>query len=559
MKISIKHFLIFITFVFATDKVQSQNLDMYFVEGKYEEVIQQLTEKEKYSSLTISEYILLSKSYQKTNRKYQSLQIANKVISQLEGVENTHRLSVAYNLKAENLIDLVKVKEGIDFCDKVLVVLLEKQAPFFQELCIKCGILFDQGGQHQKAFDLYSQIEKKELKSLAIYVNNYGIISMNLKKYKEALKYIKEGIEISYRTNQLASVNVNYTNLAKIQIAQKKWDKAKGNLDAASKALQESSQVHHKKEWLNTYYQYFRLQNKLNESKAVLAEIKAYNNLIYDAKIQQKTKELSAINERKNILNKRFSKIDQQIKVTDRTKLIWFVILICVIIVILSRSLYLIYKNAELKYNGVLNQQELLSSQMTPHFIFNSLSILQGMVLNNEQEKATGYLLKFSNIVNFIVRKQSHKFIPISEEINSLKDYVDLQNLSALKEINYLTSIEDAVADQMAIPPMLLQPFIENSIIHGFKDEVISPTIYVSITVNNKILECRITDNGVGFLSGAKNKTKSKSSLAIEIVKDRLAILSKQNKQVFSVTIRDLKEEGNQGTEVVLKLPYQYV
>lgn len=551
-----KSLILFCFFISVATVAQSNNLTELFNQKKYDDVIKILTDKERSISLSVDDIFILSKSYSKVNKQYKSLVLLDKTISELLETNQIKNLSIAYNLKAENLVDLSKTNEGVNFCDSTLLYLEKNNAAFSQELCVKCGVLYNDGGYYKKAYNTYKKITKEKLKQTPIYINTNGVILMNLKKYPKALYYLKKGISISYEANELEYINVGLTNIAKISMAYKNWKKAKKYLDSASFTLKHTKKVIHKKEWLKTYYHFYTLQGKHNEALNIIHQIDDYNNYVYDTKIKEKTQELSAINQRKNVLTKRVTSIDNEIKTTNKTKVTGYLILAYLIIAMTSLALLYMYKNIKLKYQKVLNEQELLTSQMTPHFIFNSLSIVQGMVLNNEHNKASLYLSKFSNILKFIVKDQSQKFIPINEEIIGLKDYVDLQNLSAKKEVCFLVNIDKNIENEFLIPPMIIQPFIENSIIHGFKQEIKNPVIDIHFTMQEKILQCIIRDNGVGFLSDSTKKSKEKSSLAIKIVEDRLAILSKKMKHNFFVTIEDLKMSNEQGTKVILKLPY---
>ena len=236
--------------------------------------------------------------------------------------------------------------------------------------------------------------------------------------------------------------------------------------------------------------------------------------------------------------------------------LIGFIILISLIIIITTWSLIIIYKNKELSYQRALKKQEVLASQMTPHFVFNCLSILQGMVLNNEDKKASDYLSKFSFLLNPMINDELEKFVPISDELTLLENYVDLQNLSNEKDIDLSIEVQEAAKETILIPPMILQPFVENSIIHGFKKTILKPEIRIHFELIKKSLRCIIKDNGVGFLSSEKKEYENKTSLATKIVQDRFELLFAKTGQKPFIEIKDLRENGSQGTQVILELPY---
>ena len=126
------------------------------------------------------------------------------------------------------------------------------------------------------------------------------------------------------------------------------------------------------------------------------------------------------------------------------------------------------YRNVKSKNKNIVTEQKLLRSQMTPHFIFNSLSVLQGMILNNEDKKAVSYLSKFSKLLRITLENSRDKTVLLSEEITAVENYLALQNLeneAYLYNINVDLTIDTT---SFKIPPMLIQPFIENAIEHAF-------------------------------------------------------------------------------------------
>ncbi len=555
----LQHLIIFLCLFVCTNTLYSQDeiTNTPVTKENRNNLIDNLEMKERTIGLSIEEYIQLYKQYTKKNLKYKSLIILDKLIIDLKKTNNYKDLSIVYNWKAENLVDLNKIDEGVAFCDKILKEMVVNNSSFQEEMCLKCGILYNEDEQFSKAYTIYKKIKNPIIKSSPVYIDFYGLILMNNGIYDEALKYLKKGIQLSYENEKLSSVNISFNNIANIYIAKQKWKIAKKYLDSSYRSVRYSDNPFDKKKILKSFYFFFILQNKFDEARRVIDNIEIENTFIYDYRINQKIKELDAINSRKKRLTKKVTVINNSIRDTNNQKLKIYVILISIITILMSWILLKIYKNTKLKYKKIINEQELLSSQMTPHFIFNSLSILQGMLLNKEKTKAVEYIDKFSNIIASTVKEKSQKFISIADEIKLLKDYVDIQNLSTHKNIDFSVVIGDDIDHDFFIPSMILQPFIENAIIHGFKKEIEYPTLQLSLQQINNELLCIITDNGVGFSIGDKpRKNQEKTSLATQIVKERLAILSKKMNHNFSLEIRNLNYKQKRGTEVLLNLPY---
>ena len=555
-KNTLRLLILFVAVFFGKMPVYSQNTSFLLENQQYDKVIERLVLKEASDKLSIKEYFMLSDAYVKTDNQYQSLLVLNKMINEVVDPNDIENLAIAYDRKAENLVDLSKIDEGVQFCDEMLPVLEVGKGLFFESFCVKCGILYDRARLHNKAFKVYNNVRQKEIRKSPTFINTYGAILMNIKKYDSAFVYLKEGLDLDYEANQLDHVNVGLTNLAKVLIEKEEWLKAKKYLDSSEASFQKKIVLADRNYWLETYYYFYLRQDKLTEARNVLSIIADYYSDIYDFKIQEKIKELEGINQRKIILDKKVTLLNDEIENTRKAKLIRFIILILLIIIITTWTLIIIYKNTELTYKDMVKRQEVLASQMTPHFIFNSLSILQGMVLNNEHEKASKYLSKFSYLLNPIVKDELHKFVPINEELILLENYVDLQNLSTTRNLSLLIDIEEYVKETILIPPMILQPFIENSIIHGFKKTIKEPEIRIQFTFIKKSLRCVIIDNGVGFLSSEKNEYENKTSLATKIVQDRFELLFVKTKKKPFIEIEDLGKHGAIGTQVILELPY---
>ncbi|MEL6925478.1 MAG: histidine kinase [Bacteroidota bacterium] len=215
-------------------------------------------------------------------------------------------------------------------------------------------------------------------------------------------------------------------------------------------------------------------------------------------------------------------------------------------------------KNEKAKTQNIAIEQKLLRSQMTPHFIFNSLSVLQGMMLNKEEQKSISYLSKFSKLLRISLENSRDKMVALDQELMAITNYLELQNLETSEAYQYsVSAAENINTTSFEIPPMLIQPFIENAIEHGFKNRTGRKEIDVELKYANAQLICTITDNGVGIEAQKISGQPNKKSLATAITSERLEILSKDLNMEASVTIEDRKKYNERGTIVTLIIPYK--
>jgi LytS/YehU family sensor histidine kinase len=158
--------------------------------------------------------------------------------------------------------------------------------------------------------------------------------------------------------------------------------------------------------------------------------------------------------------------------------------------------------------------------------------------------------------------KQS--LIPIDKEIQGLENYLELEQLRFNHKFNFVITKDNAIEDDLALPPLLLQPFVENAIIHGIIPGKEQGMITINFTIDKQNLVCTITDNGIGFYKSKENKMDSvvvHKSMAMDITKKRLEMIAASTDKKAEVSIEELYPEstGLKGTKVVLYLPLQII
>ena len=207
-------------------------------------------------------------------------------------------------------------------------------------------------------------------------------------------------------------------------------------------------------------------------------------------------------------------------------------------------------------------EQRLLRSQMNPHFIFNSLMNIQNFMLSNDVKKANNYLTRFARLVRAILENSREEFIPLEEEIGMLRNYLDLQKLRHNNKLDYEISIDEHImTEDILIPPMLTQPFVENAIEHGIMLKEGKGLVSIEICQNKEYLLVIIKDNGIGRKEAmARRETlqKTQRSLSTKITRERIELYNSKAKNKIELKISDIKDENAKtvlGTSVKLKIP----
>lgn len=204
--------------------------------------------------------------------------------------------------------------------------------------------------------------------------------------------------------------------------------------------------------------------------------------------------------------------------------------------------------------------QTLLRTQMNPHFVFNAMSVIQSYIYENNPEKSSQFLVNFSRLMRLILENSPKEFIPIELELEILDKYLSTQKMRFENRFNYVLNVsEELLFNKAIVPPMITQPFIENAIEHGQLHTVKGGEIIVEMKEVSGNLQITISDNGVGRKKSAQTKKiRTHKSMAIDITRERIEILNKKYKFNGSLTFRDLDDQKEQGTLVVIILPLKY-
>jgi tetratricopeptide (TPR) repeat protein len=219
-------------------------------------------------------------------------------------------------------------------------------------------------------------------------------------------------------------------------------------------------------------------------------------------------------------------------------------------------------KHAELKRQASDLQMQALRAQMNPHFIFNSLSSINWFIMENDKDTASDYLTRFSRLMRMVLNAQKPT-IPLDDELKMLQLYLDMERLRLDNSFDYSITFTNAIdAGNVSIPPMLLQPFCENAIWHGFKNKEGQGHLNINIRTEDHLFECTITDDGIGRKQAAlfkKKSSKNDGSMGLGITRERLALFSEENNAEADFEMDDLVDEIGQGagTRVVLKIIYK--
>ncbi len=215
---------------------------------------------------------------------------------------------------------------------------------------------------------------------------------------------------------------------------------------------------------------------------------------------------------------------------------------------------------AELEHQATELEMQALRAQMNPHFIFNSLNSINRFILKKQSSEATEYLTKFSRLIRMILNSSASASVSLAEDLEALQLYLELERLRREEKFSFKIKVDpDLDIDFIQVPPLLLQPFVENAIWHGLMNKESEGHLLINVDQDDSTLMCTITDDGIGRKKAAELKDKSgkHKSMGMKITESRITMMQKMNGTDKSIEIRDLVDADGSaaGTEVILKIP----
>ncbi len=443
---------------------------------------------------------------------------------------------------------------------------------------------FDLAQQHLK--------ENGNFSKRVIILGNIGLVCAQRQEYERAVNYLTQAIDLRDSTHNRYLISGARVELGGVYLKMGMLDKAEIEfLKALHLANQLRTAEWHPEVYLGLYktekargnlsdaLEYYEFYHELKDSIS-----KRHNEHVFQLVKQQyeSDKKDQLILNLKQEIRTNNEKLKQAVL---SKRIIALIILIGVLI-----TLFVVYilqkrkkdkarlehlvdqKTAQLKDALSFLKEEhmqamkfhslLLSSQMNPHFIFNSLNSVQFYILDQNVEPAINYISEFSGLMRLTLDNSNNEAISIEDEIVFLEKYMKLEQERFSHKFDYEITIgDDVFEDEVMIPPMLLQPIIENTIVHGIRNKEGKGMIKIEFDDDEDTLICAIEDDGVGREVEEMKKQLRRgdnfSTIGMNISQTRLDLLNKIYNNQFSMSIDDLKDDaGNAiGTRIELRFP----
>ncbi len=308
---------------------------------------------------------------------------------------------------------------------------------------------------------------------------------------------------------------------------------------------------------LSNYQKYVALVDKLYQQKE--EEINAIVDLNRD--LSEKQNRITSLEKDRELSESNYKLFETEGKLTvenDRRQKLIIYALLSGLVLLLFSLFWMFRSNKQRKLANNLLALKSLRTQMNPHFIFNALNSVNSFIAQNDERTANRYLTDFSTLMRNVLENSEEDFISLEKETELLGLYLKLEHSRFQDKFDYEFIIDKAIElNEFQIPPMLLQPYVENAVWHGLRYKKEKGFLKVELKKKNiETIEIIISDNGIGRKKSAALKTdyqKKKKSKGMQNIKQRVAILNQMYKDKVDVFIEDLYEDTT-GTKVVLTL-----
>lgn len=458
---------------------------------------------------------------------------------------------------------LGQYEEAMDYYNQALELSGESENHYAESVILNnLGGILHLTNQPDKALDCYIRSRKikeniKDLNGLIFTNNNIGAIYLEKKNYDSALYYLDKAGNIMEETGRkdlqvtrLHNYSIIYRNLSNYRLSGHFLDSAKAII------LKKGSLEKLKKNYKHRY----KLDSAKGDFKSAFAALKThimYKDSLSGVDMQSRIAEIETRYETDQ-KNNEIATLTKQAQIDDlkiREQKFWLFSVIFLVILIAAAGI-LITRQRSLKTRFRIGamEQKFLRSQMNPHFIFNALASIQKYMMIKDTVLASAYLAKFGKLMRQILEHSREEFITLSDEIDTLQNYLDIQKLRFGDRLEYnITLSDDLDASRTRIPPMFAQPFIENALEHGIYN-IEEGRIDINFRKEGDLVRVEILDNGRGL--AVKAKERSHNSLATRITQERLQIISGAIRKKLEYSIENRRSgQDILGTIVKLTVP----
>ncbi|MBD3661772.1 MAG: histidine kinase, partial [Arenibacter algicola] len=496
-----------------------------------------------------------------------------------------------YEILGDAYVGLGEMDKAVAFYGEGLKIADKNQiAPKTIDLNSKIATAYAKGNRLQEANAYFNnslelssgqapQRAVQEKEKVADFYNKKNQFGQEIQLRKKSLEDLKKipksevADRLSIENDSISAQRINY-KIANAYIAQDKYDEAIPYLEESIKDADVDDDLLVRKDATRKLSEVYKYKGDYTKALETYQEYVAVVDTLYVRKEQEiaraarfnrelaaKQSRISGLEQERELAQSKYSLAltEQQLVAESIKRQNWIIYSLIFGMLLMGLAAYFFYRsNKQQKLANNLLALKSLRSQMNPHFIFNALNSVNNFIAKSDERSANRYLSDFSTLMRAVLENSDEDFIPLSKELELLELYTKLEHSRFSDKFDYrITVDEDIDIDAFQIPPMLLQPYIENAIWHGLRYREDKGFLQIGIKQKDKLaLEISITDNGIGRKNSAALKTqnqKKQKSKGMGNIKKRIEILNDMYRDRVDVIISDLETNGT-GTKVLFTI-----
>lgn len=515
--------------------------------GKYTQALRiqfkalKTIEKRKQFSETARVIVNIASIYDDLKNYDKALEYYFKAIPLLKSAGNETGLSVCYTNMVATYVNKKKYHDAMKY--QLMSLELEKKLQLEMDIAASYSNIgsiygymkdYPNAVKYQlMALELRKKMDNKV--SLEISLSNIGAVYMDMGQLKKAEEYTKQALRMATDIEDWEGISKTHMNLATIY----------ERMNLPGKA-----------------YPHFIKYISVRDSLVNLDKIRESERIALNYEFEKKTLRQKIIQQKKDAIAK--EKVKTRDAQLSRNRFLIIGLIVFILMGVVIARLLIKQNRYKLTQQNLELQQQMLRSQMNPHFIFNSINSIQGYILKKNEEQAYDYLAKFSKLIRIVLNYTFEKTIPLKQELEMLSLYVELEQMRFEKSFDFHITIDENVDEfEIDVPGMFVQPYIENAIWHGLMniESEKKGVIQLHVSANKKVLKIVIEDNGVGRELSQTFKSKATHNpVGMKLTAERLANINKQlDSKNAKVVVTDLYDNYAKatGTRVEIYLPIE--
>ncbi|MCK5169508.1 MAG: histidine kinase [Bacteroidales bacterium] len=484
-------------------------------------------------------------------------------------IAETYELKGEYSLAEQTYLDALKTERDRNNTEGII---------FIQDKLANISLSQNNAAGAIQYYEKSEKLaaESSDKRSLSNTLRQKGRAYKKQNKPEEELMVRQQSLDINEELEDVEAQSEDLLEIGKIYVEQKQEAKAIPVLERSVSLSEQTKNISQKKEALytlskayersdvnkalDTYKEYLKLNDSINK----IREEELLSRLDMATSLNRKQQRIDLLEKDKELNDKTIELLFQEQELKDqaiRTQRITIISLIIILLILSVSSVFILRSGRQKRLANQLLALKSLRSQMNPHFIFNALNSVNNYIAKKDELSANRYLSDFAFLMRSVMENSKHDFIPLTDEIKIIELYIKLEHERFKEKFDYKFTVdEDINTESFLIPPMLIQPYIENAVWHGLRYKEEKGKLEVELKQLDKHLEITIKDDGIGREKSQELKTKNQqqnNSTGLKNIENRLRIINEVHHLGIKVEVSDLIPESQTGTYIKITVPMQ--